>query len=59
MPEDPSECRKHADWCTELAKGAANPKMAATLKDLARQWLKLASDIEAAEELRRGFEPKT
>ena len=49
MPGDPKECRAHAARCEELAKTAENPEHARTLTSLARQWLRLALQLERAQ----------
>jgi hypothetical protein len=51
MPGDPEECRARSRLCTELAAAATNPCAKAAYLDLARQWTKLAMDIEMAEAL--------
>ena len=49
MPGDPNECRAHAARCEELAKMAENPEHARVLTHLARQWLRLALQLERAQ----------
>jgi hypothetical protein len=49
MPGDPNECRAHAARCEELAKMAENPEHARVLIHLARQWLRLALQLERAQ----------
>jgi hypothetical protein len=49
MPTDPKECRAHAARCEELAKTADTPEHARILLNLAKQWLKLAAQLERAE----------
>lgn len=49
MPGDPKECRAHAARCEELAKTAENPEHARILTHLARQWLRLAQQLERAQ----------
>lgn len=49
MPGDPKECRAHAARCEELAKAAENPEHARILVNLARQWLRLALQLERAQ----------
>ena len=49
MPGDPNECRAHAARCEELAKMAENPEHARVLTNLARQWLRLALQLERAQ----------
>jgi hypothetical protein len=48
MPGDPKECRAHAARCEELAK-MADPEHARVLTHLARQWLRLALQLERAQ----------
>jgi hypothetical protein len=48
MPGDPQECRALARRCTELAATATSQNAKAAYFDLARQWTKLATDIEMA-----------
>ena len=49
MPGDPKECRAHATRCEELAKTVENPEHARVLTHLARQWLRLALQLERAQ----------
>jgi len=49
MPGDPRECRARATRCEELAKTAENPEHARVLTHLARQWLRLALQLERAQ----------
>jgi hypothetical protein len=49
MPGDPKECRAHAARCEELAKTAENPEHTRILMHLARQWLRLALQLERAQ----------
>jgi len=49
MPGDPKECRDRAARCEELAKIAENPEHARVLANLARQWLRLALQLERAQ----------
>jgi hypothetical protein len=51
MPGEPEECRARARRCAELAAAATNSCAKAAYLDLARQWTKLATDIEMAEAL--------
>jgi len=48
MPGDPKDCRRHAARCEELADTADTPEQARILRNLAKQWLKLAADLERA-----------
>jgi hypothetical protein len=58
MPGDPKECRQHALRCTELAEQAQSPERAKLFRNLAKQWLKLAIELERAYAFRDEFEPK-
>jgi len=49
MPTDPSECRQHALDCVRLAQTSTTPEARKTWSDLAKTWLRFASDIEANE----------
>jgi hypothetical protein len=49
MPGDPNECRAHAARCEELAKTAETPEQARILVNLARQWVRLALQLERAQ----------
>jgi len=51
MPFDPSECRQHALDCVRLAQTATTPEARKTWSDLAKTWLRFASDLEANEGL--------
>lgn len=51
MPGDPKECREHAKQCFKLAELALTPDAKAYLFELARTWLKLASELETAKGL--------
>ena len=49
MPIDSSECRQHALDCVRLAQTATTPEARKTWSDLAKTWLRFASDLEANE----------
>ena len=49
MPGDPKECRAHAARCEKLAETADTPAHARILLNLAKQWLKLAHQLERAQ----------
>jgi hypothetical protein len=53
MPGDPNECRAHAARCEELAQTANTPEHAQILRNLAKQWLKLAAQLERAQPIMR------
>ena len=58
MPGDPKECRQHALQCTELAERAESFERAQAFRNLAKQWLRMAAELERAHILRDEFEPK-
>jgi hypothetical protein len=47
MPVDPTECRQHALVCVRLAQTATTPEARKIWSDLAKTWLRFASDLEA------------
>jgi hypothetical protein len=49
MPMDPGECRQHALDCVRLAQTATTLEARKTWSDLAKTWLRFASDLEANE----------
>jgi hypothetical protein len=51
MPGDPSECREPRQDCLRLAAEAHNPQAKETFESLAKTWLRLAADLEAAKAL--------
>ena len=56
MLGDPKECRACAALCLVLAVDAMNPVARMAFSDLARQWTKLATDIEMAVALSDRFD---
>ena len=48
MPGDPKECRQHALNCRKLAETASSPTLQQTFLDLAKQWTRLANEIDDA-----------
>ena len=48
MPGDPKEARAHAANCMQVAATASGPTIQRTFIDLAHQWNRLASDLDAA-----------
>lgn len=48
---DPNECRRNAWRCAELAHAAASAELKLTLVELSKSWLRLAIDLEQAQEL--------
>jgi hypothetical protein len=58
MPGDSKECRKHALTCTQLAEKADSPARAQVFKNLAKQWLKLALELERVEGLLSERKPR-
>ena len=47
MPGNPKECRERAKRCLQLAHETPNPVLKDSLTDIARQWTRLATDLEA------------
>jgi hypothetical protein len=47
MPSDPNECRERAKRCWSLAAATKNPVLKESLVDLAQNWARLATDLEA------------
>jgi hypothetical protein len=45
----PSECRQHALDCVRMAQTADTPEARKTWSDLAKTWLRFATDLEANE----------
>jgi len=48
MPGDPKEARTHAANCMKLAKTAGSPTVQQTFLDLAKQWTRLANELDDA-----------
>jgi hypothetical protein len=51
MPGDPKEARVHAANCMQLAATANSPTLQKTFADLAKQWNKLANELDDAHAL--------
>jgi hypothetical protein len=51
MTLDPGECRQHALDCVRMAQTATTPEARKIWSDLARTWLRFATDLEANEGL--------
>jgi hypothetical protein len=51
MPGDPKVCKEHAVRCWTLAAGTTNPVLQESLEDLARSWMRLASDLQFTRKL--------
>jgi hypothetical protein len=51
MPGDPKECREHAKNCSRLASEAKTEQARETFENLARTWMRLATDLENAKAL--------
>lgn len=49
MDGDPKEYRLYAARCDELAKTADKPEHARVLRNLSKQWVKLADELERAQ----------
>ena len=48
MPGDPKEARAHAAKCKQLAETASSPTLQQTFADLAKQWNRLANELDDA-----------
>ena len=48
MPGDPKEARTHAATCMKLAETAGSPTVQQTFLDLAKQWTRLANELDDA-----------
>jgi hypothetical protein len=48
MPGDPKEARAHAANCVQLAETASSPTLQQTFADLAKQWNRLANELDDA-----------
>ena len=48
MPGDPKEARAHAANCMGLAETASRPTLQQTFFDLAKQWTRLANELDDA-----------
>jgi hypothetical protein len=48
MPGDPKEARAHAANCKQLAETASSPTLQQTFADLAKQWNRLANELDDA-----------
>jgi hypothetical protein len=48
MPGDPKEARTHAANCMKLAETAGSPTVQQTFLDLAKQWTRLANELDDA-----------
>ena len=46
LPGDPKEARAHAANCMQLAETASSPTLQKTFADLAKQWNRLAKELE-------------
>ena len=57
MLSNPNECRARAAYCVEIAAETTSTIVRKAFSDLARQWTKLATDIEMAVALRAELEP--
>jgi hypothetical protein len=51
MPGNPKECREHAKNCYRLAANAHTQAAKERFEELARTWLALAADLDAAQSL--------
>ena len=48
MRGDPKEARAHAANCMKLAETASSPTLQQTFLDLAKQWTRLANELDNA-----------
>jgi hypothetical protein len=53
MPGNPKECRANAVHCLKRAAAASSPVTRDSFEALAKNWLKLATEIEATDRLLR------
>ena len=51
MPGDPKDCRQHAANCMQLAESAISPDLRQRLIDLAKQWDRIAVELEDTQAL--------
>ena len=51
MRIDPSDCRQHALDCVRMAQTSENAEVSEIWSDLAKTWLRFASDLETNESL--------
>jgi hypothetical protein len=49
MSIDPRDCRQHALDCVRMAQTATTPEARKIWSDLAKTWLRFATDLEANE----------
>jgi len=59
IPGDPKECRRRAARCAELATTARNEQLGMTLVALSKSWMKLAIELENAQELVAKYPPES
>ncbi len=52
----PKEARTHAAVCMHLAKTASSPTVQKTLADLAKQWKRLANELDDAQALQKALD---
>jgi hypothetical protein len=51
MPGDPNECRERAKRCLEIASQTTHLQLKDSLTDIAHQWIRLATELEATRRL--------
>jgi hypothetical protein len=51
MPGDPKECREHAKRCLQMAAESPSQLAKARFEELAKTWMRLATDLEQAKAL--------
>ena len=55
MPGDPKEARAHAVNCVQLAETARSATVQKTFADLAKQWNRLANELDHAHALQKAL----
>jgi hypothetical protein len=58
MPGDPKECREHAKRCWAAASSTTNPVLKESLVEIAQNWARLATDLEATRALLAAWAPE-
>jgi hypothetical protein len=51
MPGDPKECRERAKRCMHLSHESTNPVLKQNLFDIAKVWMRLATELEVTRRL--------
>jgi hypothetical protein len=55
MPGDPKEARAHVVNCVQLAETASSPTVQKTFANLAKQWNRLANELDEAHALQKAL----